>query len=152
MRPHTASGTAPALALAPGPTAAGFLGNRMRGWAPAGGAGRGPAGTGAAARGRESVLIRCALVAAGRGGGFDVLLALDAVEVVVDTGRADEVAASLAAGEPAPQPARTRQVTVVVTVVAAFVALAVRLLGMVRSVRSGSGRFPVCHGRSSRRV
>lgn len=140
MRAHTAPGTATALALAPGPTAAGFRGNRVRGWAPAG-AGKRVALTDFAARGTIGVPIRGAVVVAGRGMGFGLLLVPDAVEVVpdavevvVEVARADEVAAPVAAGEPAPQPARRRQVSAPAVVVA----VAVFLGGMVRSVRSDS--------------
>ena len=133
MRAHTAPGTATAMALAPGPTAAGFLGNRVRGWAPAG-AGKRVALTDFAARGTSGVPIRGPVVVAGRGMGFGLLLVPDAVDVMVEVARADEVAAPVAAGEPAPQPARRRQVSAPAVVVA----VAVFRGGMVRSVRSDS--------------
>ena len=130
MRAHTASGTLRTVALAPEPTAAGFFGNRIRGSAPARATGASPDAVGVMACGMD----------------FQVLLALDAVEAMVevkaDVGRAD-VAVSvavlivvlivplIAAGEPAPQPARRRQ-TRLVTVVTD---LAVLLRGMVRSIR-----------------
>ena len=136
MRAHTAPGTAPARALAPEPTAAGFRGNRVRGWAPACSAGSGPALREVAVRGRGGVLIRGAVLVAGRGMGFGVMLVLDAAEVIVEVDRADEVAAPVAAGEPAPQPARARQAIVL----AVAVALVVRLRGIVRSVRLGERR------------
>ena len=129
MRAHTAPGTAPARALAPEPTAAGFLGNRMRGWA-----GRRLALADVVVSGRGGGLIRGAVVVVGRGRGFGVLLVLDVVEVIVDVGRDDDVAGSVAAGEPAPQPPSTRQAMVLA------VALAVRLRGIVRSVRLGERR------------
>ena len=132
MRAHTAPGTATAMALAPGPTAAGFLGNRVRGWAPAG-AGKRVALTDFAARRTGGVPIRSPVVVAGRGMGFGLLLVPDAVDVMVEVARADEVAAPVAAEEPAPQPARRRQVSA-----AAVVAVAVFPGGMVRSVRSDS--------------
>jgi len=118
------------MALAPGPTAAGFLGNRVRGWAPAG-AGKRVALTDFAARGTGGVPIRGPVVVAGRGTGLGLLLVPDTVDVMVEVARADEVAAPVAAEEPAPQPARRRQVSA-----AAVVAAAVFPGGMVRSVRS----------------
>jgi len=66
--------------------------------------------------------------------GFGLLLVPDAVDVMVEVARADEVAAPVAAGEPAPQPARRRQVSAPAVVVA----VAVFRGGMVRSVRSDS--------------
>lgn len=122
MRAHTAPGTVRTLALAPEPTATGFLGNRIRGSAPARGTGARPLIPGGIARGGEGVIVRDALVVA-------VVGAVVAV-------RAEDVVASLAAGESAPPPARTRQVRAL----AVMVALAVLLRAMVRSVRLGIGR------------
>ena len=137
MRVHTACGTVPTLALAPGPTAAGLAGNRIRGSAPAGGAGASRVLSGGVACGGDDVrgaLVLDALV--GEGGsevGFGILPAPDAVYVMAEVGPAGDVrgllgTASVAAGAPAPQPARRRQVRVP----------AVLLRDMVRSVRSAS--------------
>ena len=144
MRAHTAPGTARTLALAPKPTAVGFLGKRVGGSAPARGTGASlkiPAGV---ACGGDAVLARDGAVVVVRGLGTGVLLVFGVVSGVMDVRPADDVpgplvvavvdaaalrvadvAVSTAAGGPTPQPARTRQVR----------ALVVLLRGMVRSVR-----------------
>lgn len=143
MRAHTGSGTKPTLAFAPGPTAAGLVGNRVRGSAPACGRGGSLVLPGGVARG-------------GGGAGFGVLrldvdvgptgnvrrllvvVVVCAVDVAAVGVRAEAVAVSIATGGPAPQLARTMQVSTLAVVVA----LVVLLRGMVRSVRLGSRWWP----------
>lgn len=124
MGVHTEAGILLTRALAPEPTAARFLGNRVSGSAPARGTGRRLAPTdvvpSAAAARREGGLIR-ELVVTESGVGFGVLLALgalDPADVMLGDCRAGDVAAVVAAGEPAPQPARTRQARVLAVAVA----------------------------------
>jgi|GEM_PF-3450938 len=140
MRAHTGPEIKVTLALAPGPTAAGFLGNRVRGSAPACGTGGSLVLPGGVARGGGDVgfgALRTLVVDFGWTGNMRRLLVVavvGAVDVAAAVAvRAEDVVASIAAGEPVPQPARTRQVSQPAVVVA----LVVLLRGIVRSVRLG---------------
>jgi hypothetical protein len=146
MRAHTESGTGPALALAPDPTAARFVGNRTVGSAATGGTG----GTGAsfvlaggAACGGDGGLVIDAVAVVG----FELGTVIGLVDVVdVDPAVSEVIELALLAGdEPVPQPARARAKVREVRALAAAVALAVVLRRIGRSVPSGSGRERVCH-------
>jgi len=130
MRAHTASGTGRVVALAPEPTAAWFVGNLVRGSAPARGTGASLVLAGVVARVGDGVLVvdAKAVVGAVVDG---VVLALG----VLDVDRAVRVdpLALLAAGEPALQPARARLVRAM-----AMVAALVVLLRRIVLLRSSS--------------
>lgn len=135
MRAHTASGTGPFLALAPAPTAGGFVGKRIRGSAPATGTGASLVLAGGVACVGDPVLVLDGIAVVGAGM-EEVLPALDAVDIGVDVDRAaveDPLLASPAAGEPATQPARVRvrQVRALTAVAGLTVALG-RIVGSVR--------------------
>ena len=132
MRAHTESGTGPALALAPDPTAARFVGNRIDGSAATGGTGPSFVLAGGAACGGDGGLVLDAVAVVGFGL-VDVVDVDPAVSEVI-------VLALLAGDEPAPQPARARARVREVRALAAAVALAVVLRRIGRSVPSGSGR------------
>jgi hypothetical protein len=134
MRAHTESGTGPALALAPDPTAARFVGNRIEGSAATGGTGPSFVLAGGAACGGDGGLVLDAVAVVGFGLGTTIGL-VDVVDV--DPAVSELIVLALLAGdEPAPQPARARAVRAP----AATVALAVVFRRIGRSVPSGSGR------------
>lgn len=142
MRAHTESGTGPALALAPDPTAARFVGNRIDGSAATGGTGPSFVLAGGAACGGDGGLVLDAVAVVGFGLGTTIGL-VDVVDV--DPAVSEVIVLALLAGdEPAPQPARARARARVrvreVRALAAAVALAVVLRRIGRSVPSGSGR------------
>jgi hypothetical protein len=144
MRAHTESGTGPALALAPDPTAARFVGNRTVGSAAIGGTGASVVLAGSAACGGDGGLVIDAVAVVG----FELGTVIGLVDVVdVDPAVSEVIELALLAGdEPVPQPARARAKVREVRALAAAVALAVVLRRIDRSVPSGSGRERVCHG------
>ena len=138
MRAHTESGTGPALALAPDPTAARVVGNRIDGSAATGGTGPSFVLAGGAACGSDGGLVLDAVAVVGFGLGTTIGL-VDVVDV--DPAVSELIVLALLAGdEPAPQPARARARAREVRALAAAVALAVVLRRIGRSVPSGSGR------------
>ena len=135
MRAHTASGTGWELALAPEPTAAWFVGNLIRGSAPASGTGVSLVLAGAVAGAGDGALVvavavAVAVVGAGAEGVVLELCALD-----VERAARVEPVAVLAAGESALQAARAR----LVRATAMVAALAVLLRRIDRSLRRASG-------------
>lgn len=138
MRAQTESGTGTALALAPDPTAARFVGNRIDGSAATGGTGASFALAGGAACGDDGGLVLDTVAVVGFGLGTTIGL-VDVVDV--DPAVSEVIVLALLAGdEPAPQPARARARMREVRALAAAVALAVVLRRIGRSVPSGSGR------------
>jgi len=135
MRAHTASGTGWELALAPEPTAAWFVGNLIRGSAPASGTGVSLVLAGAFAGAGDGALVRAPAVAvAVVGAGVEgVVLELCALDV--ERAARVELGTVLAAGEPALQAARAR----LVRATAMVAALAVLLRRIDRSLRRASG-------------
>src|SRR5665647_3914297 len=107
MRAHTASGTGWELALAPEPTAAWFVGNLIRGSAPASGTGVSLVLAGVVERAGDGVFVLAAVAVVGAGV-EGVVLALGALDV--DRAARVELLAVLAPGESALQAARARLV------------------------------------------
>jgi len=107
MRAHTASGTGRVLGLASEPTAAWFVGNLIRGSAPASGTGASLVLAGVVARAGDGVFVLAAVAVVGAGV-EGVVLALGALDV--DRAARVELLAVLAPGESALQAARARLV------------------------------------------
>ena len=127
MRAHTASGTGWELALAPEPTAAWFVGNLIRGSAPASGTGVSLVLAGAVAGAVDGALVLAvAVVGAGAEGVVLELRTLD-----VERAARVELVAVLAAGGSALQAARAR----LVRATAMVAALAVLRRRIDRSLR-----------------
>jgi len=124
--------------LAPEPTAAWFVGNRIRGSAPASGTGASLVLVGVVACAGDGALVLDAVAVVGAGVA-GVVLELGVLDV--DRAAGVDLLALLAAGEPALQPARAR----LVRATAVVAALAVLLRRIVRSfVQPRATR--VCHG------
>src|SRR5674476_1524467 len=106
MRAHTASGTGWELALAPEPTAAWFVGNLIRGSAPASGTGVSLVLAGAVAGAGDGALVLAVAVAVVGAGAEGVVLELRTLDV--ERAARVELVAVLAAGGSALQAARAR--------------------------------------------
>ncbi|HEY5181397.1 MAG TPA: hypothetical protein VIJ07_16765 [Dermatophilaceae bacterium] len=131
MRTHTTSGTGRVVALAPEPTAAWFVGNLIRGSAPASGTGA-KLLAGVVACVADGAFVRDAVAVVGAGV-EGVALALGVLDV--DLAARAERLSVLAPGEPALQATRAR----LVTATAMVAARAVLLRRIVRSLRRASG-------------
>jgi len=132
MRAHTASGTGWELALAPEPTAAWFVGNLIRGSAPASGTGVSLVLAGAVAGAGDGALVLAVAVAVVGAGAEGVVLELRTLDV--ERAARVELVAVLAAGGSALQAARAR----LVRATAMVAALAVLRRRIDRSLRRAS--------------
>ena len=121
MRAHTESGTGPVLALAPEPTAAWFVGNLIRGSAPASGTGVSLVRAGAVAGAGDGALVVAVAVAVVGAGAERVVLELCPLDV--ERAARVELVAVLAPSESALQAARARLVRATAMVAALGVLL-----------------------------